>query len=96
MRRLGIASHISKSGRLIVKGVRPAPLMSEVLGPDMRVIGVVADVFGPVKSPYISVKPRDSSMLNTYVGKILYFRPMKRRRRGLSKGKRRRKSRYGS
>ncbi len=38
---------------------------------DLRKIGIVIEIFGPVKQPYISIKP---SVLkpDAYVGKILY------------------------
>ncbi|MCD6510879.1 MAG: H/ACA RNA-protein complex protein Gar1 [Thermoprotei archaeon] len=90
MQRLGTASHVSKSGRLIIRAERPVPLMCKVYGPDMRPIGFVADVFGPVKSPYISVKPLKAVNPEEYVGKVLYFRLRSR-----GKG-RRRKSYHGS
>ena len=75
MRRLGTALHVSKSGRLIVRAECAAPLMSKVYGPDLRAIGVVADVFGPVSSPYVAVKLNPDVNPELYVGRSLYFRP---------------------
>jgi len=52
-----------------------------VYGPDLKEVGVVSDVFGPVSSPYVAVRPLvdDPSRL---VGKVLYVRRGRRWRRG--------------
>jgi len=50
------------------------------LNQDLKDVGTVFDVFGPIEDPYISVKPsvRDPSQ---YVGQTLYFEEDADRRR---------------
>ena len=70
MRRLGHVLHIGSDGSLILKTDRSLRIGSKVFNDKMGEVGVVVDVFGPVDSPYLSVKPEvaDSGKL---VGKDL-------------------------
>ncbi len=57
-------------------------LGSVTFSQDLKNVGNVFDVFGPVENPYISVRPnvRDP---NNYVGQLLYVEEgLKRRRSG--------------
>ena len=64
MRRLGKLLHKSlMTGNLIVKAVTVPKIGEKVYDGEMRLIGFVYDVFGPVKSPYVSVKPRNPNVL---------------------------------
>lgn len=72
MKRLGKILHISRSRSLIVKVEAPPPkLGSKIFDSRLREVGVITDVFGPVFSPYLSIKP---STINprSYVGKTVY------------------------
>jgi RNA-binding protein len=42
---------------MIVKSFGPAQVGSKVFDGEMRKVGVVFDILGPLSSPYISVKP---------------------------------------
>lgn len=57
MRRLGTVLHVSSHGYIIVKAELFPRLNSTVLTKRMKKIGTVYDVFGPVKAPYVSIKP---------------------------------------
>jgi len=57
LRRLGTVLHKSSHGYIILKGEFFAKVDSAVVTKRMKRIGTVHDVFGPVTSPYISVKP---------------------------------------
>ena len=74
MRRLGKVLHLSKSGNLILRLEQtPVPEISaQVCDYKLRSIGRVNNVLGPVKSPYVSVKPA-ASMDGTLAGRILYL-----------------------
>ena len=70
--RVGVILHVShSSGNLILKSKTEVKIGDVVRDNKGKNIGRVFDVFGPVTSPYISVKPRkgDPSGL---VGKALY------------------------
>ncbi|MBS7658211.1 MAG: Gar1/Naf1 family protein [Candidatus Bathyarchaeia archaeon] len=73
MRRLGKILHASKSRSLILKLEKPPPpkLGSKVFDEKLKEVGIVTDVFGPVSSPYISIKPSVTKLEN-YVGKTVY------------------------
>ncbi len=69
LRRLGYFLHKSPSGKLIVKmsTSRLPKLGSKVFDSRGRYLGRVQDVIGPVKSPYLVVKPRNpSTSLNRF------------------------------
>ncbi len=74
MRRLGKVLHLSKSGNLILKlDQTPVPVIgAEVCDYKLRQVGVVNNVLGPVKSPYVSVKPA-ANLDGTLAGRVLYL-----------------------
>ncbi len=80
VKRLGKVLHLSKSGRLILRSQTRVKLGSPALNQDLKAVGTVFDVFGPVENPYTSVKPsvRDPSQ---YVGKLLFVEESVERRR---------------
>jgi rRNA processing protein Gar1 len=65
--------HLSKSGNLILRLEQtPVPTIgAPVCDYKLRSIGVVNNVLGPVKSPYVSVKP--ASLDSTLTGRVLYL-----------------------
>jgi len=73
LKRLGKILHLSKSRSLIVKlASEPSiDVGSKVLDSKLREVGVIQDIFGPVTSPYVAIKPMvpDPSHL---AGKIVY------------------------
>ncbi len=71
MRRLGKVSHYAKQGFLILRTDWVPSLNEPVVDKGLTVVGVVKDVFGPVKRPYVAVKPRVRNPEN-YVGALLY------------------------
>lgn len=75
MKRLGHVLHQSKNRNLILRSKLSAPpeLGAKVYDAKRRPLGIVVDVFGPIKSPYIEVKPllTDAEKL---VGRSVYLR----------------------
>jgi len=57
LRKLGIVLQVSNHGYIILRAVLFPKINSAVLTKRMKKIGKVHDVFGPVISPYVSVKP---------------------------------------
>ena len=80
IKRLGKVLHLSKSGRLVLRSQDRARLGAKVVDQDLKVIGTVFDVFGPIKNPYISVKASVSSPARL-VGRLLYVEEAVERRR---------------
>lgn len=58
MKRLGTVLHLSPHGHLIVRLEDPSlpKINAKVVTKKMDKIGTVYDIFGPEKSPYVSVK----------------------------------------
>jgi rRNA processing protein Gar1 len=72
--KLGRLLHISSSGNLIVRADAAAPLGAIVFTERAKRVGQVSDVFGPKKTPYVSVKsPYDRKSLTELVGKTLFY-----------------------
>ena len=73
MRRLGKVLHLSKSGNLLLRLEQyPVPIIgAPVCDYKLRSIGVVNNILGPVKTPYVSVKPI-SKVDDALVDRVLY------------------------
>lgn len=85
MQRLGLILHVSPSRNIIVK-VGNIPRIGEtVVDENLKPIGKIFDILGPVSSPYAAVRPtvRDPEKLTN---KTVYIFPSKRRKE---------KNRYG-
>ena len=78
MQRLGRALYISPNRSVIIK-VEIVPKIGEkVVDENLKPVGKVFDVFGPVSSPYVAVRPtiqKPEKLINN----ILYLLPSKRR-----------------
>ncbi len=73
LRRLGKVVHMSKSGNLIIKLEQP-PVPAErspVVDYKIKRVGLVNSVLGPVKSPYVSVKPEGA--VENLAGRVMYL-----------------------
>ncbi|MFW6110918.1 MAG: H/ACA ribonucleoprotein complex subunit GAR1 [Thermoproteota archaeon] len=77
MQRLGRVLHISRSRNVIVKVEEVPKIGAHVVDKKLRSIGEVVDVFGPVSSPYASVKPEIQEM-ERLSGSMLYVRPKRK------------------
>jgi len=73
LRRLGKVLHMSKSGNLILRLEQPPVPAERALVVDYKIkrVGSVNNILGPVKSPYVSVKPEGST--DNLSGRVLYL-----------------------
>jgi len=77
--RLGRVLHVSSSKNIIIK-VENMPRIGEtVVDENLKPIGEIFDIFGPVSSPYVSVRPKIAKP-DLLVGKVLYVLPSKKGR----------------
>jgi RNA-binding protein len=77
LQRLGRALHISPNRSVIVK-VEAVPKIGEkVVDENLKTVGKVFDVFGPVSSPYAAVRPTIQKP-GKLINKVLYVVPSKR------------------
>jgi len=73
LRRLGKVLHLTKSGNLLLRLEQyPVPIIgAQVCDYKLRSVGVVNNILGPVKAPYVSVKPV-SNVDGGLVDRVLY------------------------
>jgi len=75
---IGVVDHLSFGSRnLILRAEREAKIGEPVHDRKKRKIGTVFDFFGPVSSPFISVRPVVENP-EEFVGKPLYIKGRKR------------------
>ena len=74
LQRLGRVLHVTPSRDVVVKVETPPKTGDRVVDEKLKPVGVVFDVFGPVSSPYVAVKPtvKDPKAL---VNQTLYVVP---------------------
>ena len=80
MQMLGQVRHFSKDKRLILCADSALNLNSAlklmhkpIFNDKERKVGEVSEIFGPVKRPYFSIKPKHGLKAVNYVGKSLYI-----------------------
>jgi RNA-binding protein len=79
LQRLGKVLSVTPSQSIVVKLENTTKLGAAVIDEDLKTVGRVFDIIGPVTSPYAVVKPsvKDPEKL---VNKQLYFSSSKRER----------------
>jgi RNA-binding protein len=79
LQRLGRVLHISPSRSIIIQ-IENLPKIGEtVVDENLKSIGKIFDIFGPVSSPYAAIKST-SRELEKLTNKTLYVIPSKRRK----------------
>ena len=80
MQRIGPVLHISPSRNIVIKTEKTPKIGETVVDDNLKPVGKVVDVFGPVVSPYASIKPsvRDPEKL---MNRTLYMLPSRGERR---------------
>jgi RNA-binding protein len=80
LQRLGLVLHITPSRNIIIKTENTPRIGEPVVDENLKQVGKVFDIFGPVSSPYCSIKPSISN-LQELVNKTLYVSPPRGERR---------------
>ena len=57
LQRLGKVLHVTPSQNVVVKADKTPKIGSAVVDENLKIVGKVFDVIGPVPSPYVVVKP---------------------------------------
>ena len=87
IKKLGNISFFSDLGLAIVKNPPKLPsIKSNVVNEKMEHIGVVNDIFGPVKTPYVSIKVKEQYKDQLTTDTVLYV--MERQKRDVRQQKR--------
>lgn len=84
MQRLGLILHVTPSRNAVAKIENVPRIGEDVVDEDLKRVGKVVDIIGPVSSPYatIAVSIRDPPRL---VDRPVYVFPSKRRKEKLRK-----------
>jgi len=97
MRRLGTIVSKTKTGLIVVKSQLKDPrriVGAIVYDKDMKRVGKIVDVMGPIDSPYVVVKPDSKEIADLIESGYLYYyierRPRRRGRKAPRKSRRRR------
>ena len=82
MQRIGCVVHISSSGNMVLKADNVPQIGDQAIDENLKAVGMVFDVFGPVANPYVAVRPRVDEPSH-YVQRVLYavHAPSKQRMR---------------
>jgi RNA-binding protein len=81
LQRLGRVLHITPSRNIIVKIENLPKIGENVVDEDLKNIGKVFDILGPVSSPYAVVKPAIRE-IKKLANKVLYVSPHQREKGG--------------
>jgi len=75
LRRLGKVLHISNRGSIIIRTEKTPPVGRQTIVMDKKAqeVGTIIDVFGPVKYPYVAIKPNRGYNPQKLVGQMLYL-----------------------
>lgn len=75
MRRLGKVLHISNRGSIIIRTEKTPPVGRQAIVMDKKAqeVGTIIDVFGPVKFPYVAIKPNRGYDPQKLVGQMIYL-----------------------
>lgn len=68
--------HISSNGNMILKADNVPRIGDQAMDEDLKAVGMVFDVFGPVANPYVAVRPSVDEP-SRYVQHVLYAAPSK-------------------
>lgn len=79
MQRLGLILHMSPNRNIIVRLENIPRIGETVVDENLKSIGRVFDILGPVASPYAVIKPVIQNAEN-YINRMLYVVPSKRRK----------------
>jgi RNA-binding protein len=66
--------HVSSSKNLILKTEKTPRINDKVVDENLKPVGTVFDVFGPVSSPYVAVRPSVKDP-ERFVDRVLYIYP---------------------
>jgi RNA-binding protein len=79
LQRLGRVIRVTPSQSLIVKAENSPKIGSEVIDENLKVVGKIFDIIGPVSAPYAVIKPVVKEPANL-VNKQLYLLLSKNKR----------------
>jgi RNA-binding protein len=80
LQRLGRVLHISPSRNVIIKTENIPRIGETVVDENLKTVGKIFDMFGPVCSPYVAIRPSIQKP-EELTNKMLYISPQRGERR---------------
>ena len=80
LKEIGTISHITSTNKIIVPSKQTPRIGSVVVNKNRKAIGKINDIFGPTKSPYLSIKT-SKKFRKAKIGEIVYLPPKNNKRR---------------
>jgi len=74
LQRIGRVLHVGSSNNLILKAEKIPRIGDKVVNELLKPVGTIFDLFGPVSSPYVSVRTQVKEP-HDLVGNVLYTSP---------------------
>lgn len=71
MQSIGRVLHLSPDRNMILKAENLPRIGAKVIDEELKPVGKVFDIFGPVSSPYVKVKTKVKET-ERFVGRVLY------------------------
>ncbi len=68
---IGMAMHVAKSGRLVIKAKGEVRAGETVFDEKGRTVGKVLEVIGPTRAPYLTVIPANEESKRV-IGRLVY------------------------
>ncbi len=81
MQRIGLVLHVSSSKNMIVKASNLPRIGDDAVDENLRKVGAVFDIFGPVSSPYVAVRPSVEEP-RRFINHTIYAFPSSKQMRG--------------
>jgi len=72
MKKLGKVTVVTKKGELLVKTQGTHRLNSKVVNQQIKIVGKIVDIIGPVTAPFIVINTRNAQA-KAKVGELLYL-----------------------
>jgi RNA-binding protein len=79
LQRLGRVINVTPSKNLVVKAENTPKIGSNVVDENLKTVGTIFDVIGPVTAPYAVIRPTVKETANL-ANKQLYLLPLKKER----------------
>ncbi len=84
MKRIGLVLHVSSSKNMIIKAANVPRIGEDAVDENLKKIGTVFDIFGPVSAPYVAVRPsveEPRQLINQAIYALPSSKPRRERRR---------------
>ena len=80
MQRIGLVLHIGSGGNIVLKAENPPRIGDQTVDENLKPVGTILDIFGPVSSPYVAVRTTVENP-SRFINHVLYAVPSSKPRR---------------